>query len=91
VLDPLTCDHIYVRLNDVLTGTDRNADFAPMTEDEGTAILAILRDTLPDFPAPDCDTINRRIAIEPTDGCLDVGTLVIARNSDLMPGPWPHT
>ena len=43
-------DHIYGRLNDVLTGTDRNADFAPMTEDEGTAILAILRDTLPDFP-----------------------------------------
>jgi len=43
-------DHIYVRLNEVLTGTDRNADFAPMTKDERAEILAILRDTLPGFP-----------------------------------------
>jgi hypothetical protein len=44
-------DHIYARLNDVLTGKDRSTDFAPVTDAERAAILEILRDTLPDFPA----------------------------------------
>ena len=49
-LPPEVRAHIYRRLNDVLTGTDRSADFATVTDDEREAILAILRDTLPDFP-----------------------------------------
>ena len=45
--------YIYARLNDVLTRKDRSADFADVTDDERGAILAILRDTLPDFaPQP---------------------------------------
>lgn len=42
--------HIYRRLNEVLTGKDRSADFATITADERGAILAILRDTLAGFP-----------------------------------------
>jgi hypothetical protein len=44
-------DYIDRRLHDVLTGTDRSADFSPISEDERTTMLAILRDTLPGFPA----------------------------------------
>jgi hypothetical protein len=41
--------HIYARLHALLTGEDRSADFAAITEGERAAILAILRDTLPGF------------------------------------------
>jgi hypothetical protein len=49
-LPPEVRAYIYGRLNDVLTGKDRSADFAAITDDERGAILAILRDTLPAFP-----------------------------------------
>jgi hypothetical protein len=43
-------DYVYGRVRDVLTGSDRSEDFAPVTADERAAILDILRDTLPGFP-----------------------------------------
>jgi hypothetical protein len=46
-LPPEASSYIYERLTDVLTGRDRGADFATITDAERTAILAILRDTLP--------------------------------------------
>ena len=49
-LPPEVRTHVYDRLSEVLTGKDRSADFATITDDERRAILAILRDTLPDFP-----------------------------------------
>jgi hypothetical protein len=43
-------DYVYRRLLDVLTGKERGADFSSVTAAERTAILEILRDTLPDLP-----------------------------------------
>ena len=40
---------IYQRLQDVLTGRDRSADFATVGDDQRAAILAILDETLSDF------------------------------------------
>ncbi len=42
-------DYIYERLEAVLTGRERGADFATVSESERAAILGILRETLPDF------------------------------------------
>jgi len=39
----------YVRLNDVLRGADKSADFAALSPDTRNAILEILRATKPDF------------------------------------------
>lgn len=47
-LPPEVRDYIYRRVREVLTGKDRGADFAPISAGERAAILAILRDTLPD-------------------------------------------
>jgi hypothetical protein len=45
--------YVHKRLREILSGQDRSADFAAVTEGERAAILGILRDTLPDFaPAP---------------------------------------
>ncbi len=41
--------YIYQRVHDVLTGRDRGADFTPVSNAERSAILEILKDTLPDF------------------------------------------
>lgn len=49
-LPPEVRDHIYQRMQDVLTGDDRGADFATVSGAERAAILGILRDTLPDLP-----------------------------------------
>jgi hypothetical protein len=43
-------DYIYQRVLDVLTGRDRGADFATVSDAERAEILGILRDTLPDLP-----------------------------------------
>src|SRR5688572_3516710 len=43
-------DYVYRRLVEVLDGTDRSADFTGFTDDERSAVLAILRETLPDLP-----------------------------------------
>jgi hypothetical protein len=43
-------DYLYRRLGEVLEGTDRSADFSGITDDERTAVLAILRETLPHLP-----------------------------------------
>ena len=48
-LPPEASDYIYQRLQDVLTGRDRGTDFATVSDAERAAILAILRDTLPDL------------------------------------------
>ncbi len=69
-------DYIYLRLGAVLTGRERDADFATVSESERAAILEILRETLPGFPPRLIGTIADP---EPTGGCLDVVTLVIAR------------
>jgi hypothetical protein len=46
-------DYIRRRVREVLTGKDRGADFAAVTDAERAAILAILRDTLPEgLPSP---------------------------------------
>jgi hypothetical protein len=39
----------YVRLREVLTGTEKNKDFAHLSPDDRQAILEILNDTKPDF------------------------------------------
>jgi hypothetical protein len=41
--------YIYKRVRDVLTGRERGADFATVSGGERSAILAILKDTLPGF------------------------------------------
>jgi len=43
-------DYVYRRVQDVLTGRDRSADFASVSEADRAAILDILRETLPDLP-----------------------------------------
>ena len=43
--------YIYQRLRDVLTGRDAGAGFAAVSDDERSAILEILNDTLPEFQA----------------------------------------
>ena len=46
-------EYVYKRMQEVLNGQDRSADFAAVTSGERAAILGILSDTLPDFaPAP---------------------------------------
>jgi hypothetical protein len=42
-------DYLYRRVREVLTGADESADFAGITDTERRAILAILRDTLPEL------------------------------------------
>ena len=41
--------YIYQRLYEVLTGLERGAEFAAVSDAERDTILAILGDTLPDF------------------------------------------
>jgi hypothetical protein len=43
--------YVYSRLLDVLTGGDDSQPFQHLSADDRTAILGILRDTLPDLPA----------------------------------------
>ncbi len=45
-------EYVDKRVREVLTGQDRSADFAAVTDGERAAILGILRDTLPDFAQP---------------------------------------
>ena len=42
--------YVYRRIADVLTGRERAAEFAPVTDVERAAILGILRETVPDLP-----------------------------------------
>ncbi len=43
-------DHVLKRLNEVLTGKDKSEAFAHLTAADRTAVLEILRETLPGFP-----------------------------------------
>lgn len=43
-------DHVYKRLNEVLSGKDRSESFAHLSAADRTAVLEILRDTVPEFP-----------------------------------------
>jgi hypothetical protein len=45
--------YVYRRVADVLTGRDRSADFAPVSDAQRADILRILDDTLSDFPRPE--------------------------------------
>jgi hypothetical protein len=47
-LPPEVRNYIFQRLREVLTGKDRGADFAEVSDAERAAILAILRDTMPE-------------------------------------------
>ena len=42
-------DYVYRRLVEVLNGEDRSQDFTGITDEERTAVLTILKDTLPDL------------------------------------------
>jgi hypothetical protein len=44
-------DYIHQRMREVLTGQERGPDFASVSDAERAAILAILRDTLPEWSA----------------------------------------
>jgi hypothetical protein len=45
-------EYIYQRIQAVLTGRERSADFAAVSDAERTAIREILRDTMPDLALP---------------------------------------
>jgi len=43
-------DAVYRRINDILSGNDRQPKYARLSADDRLAVLQILRDTKPDFP-----------------------------------------
>jgi hypothetical protein len=43
-------EHIYGRLHQILSGTDKSSDFSHLTKDDRSAILEILRQTKKDLP-----------------------------------------
>lgn len=69
-------EHLLQRLHGILTGQDKDAQFAKISPDDRQAILEILRETKPNLPAYWRD----KTAVAPTDTAASVQAAVLTGN-----------